>query len=96
MVKRYDVRILKAAQKDLESLESSVRFPILTKMKRLEADPLPKGKSDIKILHGFRPPLLRLRAGDFRVVYRLLGQAVEILAVVDRKELERKLRQLRK
>jgi mRNA-degrading endonuclease RelE of RelBE toxin-antitoxin system len=95
LAKRYDVRILKAAQKDLESLEPSIRLPILTKLKRLEVDPLPKGKSDIKILHGFRPPLLRLRSGDFRVVYRLMGQVVEVLAVVNRKELDRKLKQLR-
>jgi mRNA-degrading endonuclease RelE of RelBE toxin-antitoxin system len=63
-------------------------------MKVLEVQPLPKGKPEIKILRGFRPPLLRLRSGDFRVVYRLSGQIIEVLAVVNRKELERKLRRL--
>ena len=95
MAARYEVRILKGAQKELESLPTDIRLQVLTKMKVLEVDPLPKGKPEIKILRGFRPPLLRLGSGDFRVVYRLSGQAIEVLAVVNRKELERKLRQLR-
>jgi len=63
-------------------------------MKILETDPLPKGNTEIKILRGFRPPLLRLRSGDFRIVYRILGKTIEILSVIPRKELERRLRRL--
>lgn len=92
---RYHVRLLKGAQKDLEALEPAVRLQVLNKLKALEADPLPHGKSSIKLLRGFRPPLLRLRAGDFRVVYRLSQDVVDVLAVVNRKELERRLERLR-
>lgn len=65
-------------------------------MKILEKNPFPHGKHDIKILHGFRPPLLSLGAEDYRVVYRILDGIVEVLAVVDRNELEKKLRQLKR
>lgn len=95
MARTFKVQLLKGAQKDLASLEPANRLPILTKIKILEADPLPRGKSNIKILRGFRPPLLRLRAGDFRIIYRLTGRTVEILAIVDRKELDRVLSQLK-
>jgi len=90
----YKVRLLKGAQKDLESLEPALRLQVLTKLNVLETDPLPRGKSSIKILRGFRPPLLRLRAGDFRVVFRLLQNTVEVLAVVNRKDLIRTLERL--
>jgi mRNA-degrading endonuclease RelE of RelBE toxin-antitoxin system len=95
LTKKYEVRLLKGARKDLESLPTDIRLQVLNKMKVLEVDPLPRGKPEIKILRGFRPPLLRLRSGDFRVVYRFSEQIVEVLAVVNRKELERKLSQLR-
>jgi len=39
--------------------------------------------------------LFRLRSGDFRVVYRLKEKVVEVVAVVNRKELETMLRRLR-
>jgi len=90
----YKVRLLKGAQKDLESLEPALRLQVLTKLNVLETDPLPRGKSSIKILRGFRPPLLRLLAGDFRVVFRLLQNTVEVLAVVNRKDLIRTLERL--
>ncbi len=94
MGKKYEVQILKGAQKELNALEPSVRLQLLTKMKVLETNPLPRGKNEIKILRGFRPPLLRLRSGDFRIVYRISGKMIEVLSVVPRKELERRLRQL--
>ena len=64
-------------------------------MKSLATGPLPTGTSDINILHGFRPVLFRLRSGDFLVVYRLKDKIVEVVAVVNRKEIETLLRRLR-
>lgn len=95
MAGKFRVFLLAGAQKDLHKLSPEVRLQILTKMKALEANPLPTGKSDIKILHGFRPVLLRFRSGNYRVVYRLKDKVVEVIAVVDRKELEPALRRLR-
>jgi len=92
---RFSVLILKGAQKDLLRLPPAIRLQILANMKSLKTGPLPTGKSDIKILHGFRPVLFRLQSGDFRVVYRLREKVVEIVAVINRKEIETMLRRLR-
>ena len=42
---------------------------------------------DVKQLEGFEPPLLRLRAGDWRIIFRNLGaEAVEVVRVRNRRE----------
>lgn len=61
----------------------------------LEDTPVPFGKTRIKKLTGFNPPLYRLRSGDFRAYYRLLGREVVILAVTQRKDSEKILKKLR-
>ncbi|MGB5932635.1 MAG: type II toxin-antitoxin system RelE/ParE family toxin [Anaerolineae bacterium] len=40
-----------------------------------------------------RDQFIRLRVGDYRVVYEVIGDEVRILAVVHRRDLERWLRQ---
>lgn len=64
-------------------------------MQELSEDPFPKGKPHIKMLRGFRPPLYRLRAGDYRIVYRLSGGTVEILACIHRRDLDREMSRFR-
>jgi mRNA-degrading endonuclease RelE of RelBE toxin-antitoxin system len=49
----------------------------------------------IKRLKGFAGPLYRLRSGDYRVLYRIDEAAVTVMRVINRKDLERTLRQLR-
>ena len=49
---------------------------------------IPQG-TRIKKLHHFRPPLYRLRAGDYRVYYRLQETQVILLAVLNRRDAER-------
>ena len=51
----------------------------------LETSPLPFGKTRIKKLTGFVPPLYRLRSGDFRVYYRIISKEVIILAITHKK-----------
>jgi len=50
----------------------------------------------VKRLKGFRRPLYRVRSGDHRIVYRMDETLVTVLRVIDRKVLERSLRNLRK
>ena len=57
--------------------------------------PLPIGKSRLKRLSGFTPPLYRLRSGDFRASYRIYATEVVILRVTDRKDAEKLLKRLR-
>lgn len=43
----------------------------------------------LKKLHHFRPPLYRLRVGDYRVYYRIDQRTVIILAVLNRRDADR-------
>jgi mRNA-degrading endonuclease RelE of RelBE toxin-antitoxin system len=52
----------------------------------LESSPLPFGKTRIKKLTGFKPPLYRLRSGDFRAYYRIVSNDAVILAVTHKKD----------
>lgn len=54
----------------------------------LEDDPFPKGKK-FEHLKGLEDEFVRLRVGDYRVLYEVVGENISILAVVHRKDLDR-------
>jgi mRNA-degrading endonuclease RelE of RelBE toxin-antitoxin system len=67
----------------------------LKNQKYLELSPLPIGKTRIKKLTGFAPPLYRLRSGDFRAYYRIISKPIVILAITHKKDSEKLLKKLR-
>ncbi|MBI4279011.1 MAG: type II toxin-antitoxin system RelE/ParE family toxin [Armatimonadetes bacterium] len=78
------------ARKDLERLPSGHRQQIIEGLRRLGA-----GHSlDVKRLRGYRPPVYRMRSGDFRILFRRGEASVHILAIIDRQDLERELTRL--
>lgn len=92
---KFSVQLTKPAAADLQSLPDSVRRTILEDISILEQDPFPSGPNKKK-LKGFKFPLYRLRAGDYRVLYRIDQELVTVMRVIDRKDLERTIRRLRK
>jgi mRNA-degrading endonuclease RelE of RelBE toxin-antitoxin system len=93
---RFEVLFSPGAVRELERLEVENALQIAWDIKAyLESSPLPLGKTRIKRLTGFTPPLYRLRSGDFRAYYRLLSHKVVILAITDKKDSERILKRLR-
>jgi mRNA-degrading endonuclease RelE of RelBE toxin-antitoxin system len=85
-----------AAQTDLERLDPDDAIQVVTDAAtHLSNVPLPIGKTRLKRLSGFTPPLYRLRSGDFRAYYRIYGAEVVILRVTDRKDAEKLLKRLR-
>ena len=85
-----------AAQADLERLDPDDALQVVTDAAtHLSDSPLPIGKTRLKRLSGFTPPLYRLRSGDFRAYYRICGTEVVILRVTDRKDAEKLLKRLR-
>ena len=93
---KYRVVYSPVAQTDLERLDADDAIQIVTDAKtHLSDSPLPIGKSRLKRLSGFTPPLYRLRSGDFRAYYRICGTEVVILRVIDRKDAEKLLKRLR-
>ena len=85
-----------AAQADLGRLDPDAAVQIVTDAAaHLSDSPLPIGKTRLKRLSGFTPPLYRLRSGDFRAYYRICGTEVVILRVTNRKDAGKFLKRLR-
>jgi mRNA interferase RelE/StbE len=91
---KFQVNLTEHATDDLKDISKEVRGKIHQDLKALESAPFPSG-THVKRLRGFRPPVYRLRSGDFRVLYHIQGNTVTILRVIDRKLLERLLRRLK-
>ena len=78
------------AAADLDALPVRVRLQVAQDIASLAGDPLPP-RPGTKKLKGYRPPLYRLRAGDYRVLYRVAAKTVTIVRVIARRDLQRAL-----
>ena len=86
----HQVKLERQAFNQLERLGDPQRTRIVNAILALEHDPFPPGKK-WKRLEGTRG-LVRLRTGDYRVIYEVLSDEVHVLAVIHRRDLERLLR----
>lgn len=94
--KKYKAVYAPAAQRDIEALETDAAIQLARDVKTyLETAPLPFGKSRIKKITGYSPPLYRLRSGDFRAYYRIVAREVVIVAVTNKKDSEKILKKLK-
>lgn len=82
----YKLRILSAAQKDLDRLPSKIFHKIKNEIILLSKNPRPYGTLKLTNENGYR-----IRAGDYRLLYRIDDKAKEILIyrVKHRKEVYR-------
>lgn len=87
----FSVVLTDRAIADLEDLTLKVRLQVAQDVASLAREALPP-QPQVKKLKGYRPPLYRLRAGDYRVLYRVAQKTVTVLRVVDRRDLQRTLR----
>lgn len=85
---KYKLVIPKSVHKQIEKLNPTVRNKIINAILALENGPFPKGKK-IKHLKGLEDEFVRLRVGDYRVLYEVVGENISILGVVHRKDLDR-------
>jgi len=92
MPNNFIVHLSNRSQSDLRSLPKSARDRIIRGLKRLETNPFPRGNT-IRRIQGMIG-IFRLRIGDYRVIYQLKENQVEILRAIHRQELERALRTL--
>jgi len=93
---RFKIIYSAAAQADLERLDPDDAIRVVTDAAtHLSDSPLPIGKTRLKRLGGFTPPLYRLRSGDFRAYYRICGAEIVILRITDRKDADKLLKRLR-
>jgi mRNA-degrading endonuclease RelE of RelBE toxin-antitoxin system len=76
------------AQQDLDAFSEKIAHQILADCARLAHDPIPDGKR-IKKLQGFKESLYRLRAGDYRVVFKRSGNRIDIVRVLSKPDFQR-------
>ena len=94
--KKFKIIFSPAAQRDIERFEADEGLQLARDIKTyLELSPFPLGKTRIKKLTGFIPPLYRWRRGDFRVYYRIVGKEIVILSITHKKDSEKHLKKIK-
>ena len=94
--KKFSIVFSHSAQREIEELEIQDALQLARDIKNyLEGSPFPFGKTRIKKLTSFHPPLYRLRSGDYRVYYRIIFREIVILAITHKKDSEKHLRRPR-
>ncbi len=79
----FAVVLAPSAVTQLRELRANVFAEVRDAMDRhLRHEPTKVSKSRIKRLRGLQQPQYRLRVGDVRVYYDVVGQNVEVLAVL--------------
>ncbi len=73
----------RAPRRDLSRLGRETGERVLTAVERLAAGEA-AGEGDVKRLSGVRPPLFRLRVGDYRILFRYEQEAILIERVLPR------------
>jgi len=84
----YQVYLSTHAQRDLDGFPNKITKQILSDCARLADYPIPDGKR-IKKLQGFKDSLYRLRAGDYRVVFKRSGTRIDIVRVLSKPDFQR-------
>lgn len=75
---KYTVKILPHALHDLQSLPRDVRGRVRERIDALSENPRPHG---VKRLQGGDKGYLRIRIGDYRVIYRIEDDRLIVLVV---------------
>ena len=87
---RYEVEWATSALRELRKLDKQVARRVITAATRLGTDPRPVGA---RALAGQPPGVMRLRVGDYRVVYQIEDAkiVVTVVRVAHRREVYRDL-----
>jgi mRNA interferase RelE/StbE len=73
----YRVEFTRRAERELRELIPDIQTRVAEAVKRLEQNPRPPG---CKKLHGEKS-LWRVRVGDFRIVYRVHDDVLQVLVI---------------
>ena len=90
----YEVILSPQAIEDLGGLEAYARVEVRDQMAvHLTHEPTKVSRSRIKRLRGLAQPQYRLRVGDIRVFYDVVGPEVQVLTIVSKEQAEQWLRE---
>lgn len=84
----FKVVLEKRAAKDFNNFDQKIKKVILRKIKLLSLHPLPLGKNITQLKN---TDVFRLRVGNYRILYRINNDTIEIYAIGHRKDIYRKL-----
>ena len=90
---KFDIQLTYSAVDDLDCIPEARKKKIIASIKKLSSNPFAQSPN-IKKLKGFKPPIYRIRSGDFRILYRVHDKTIIIMRVIDRKDLERVVKKL--
>jgi mRNA-degrading endonuclease RelE of RelBE toxin-antitoxin system len=80
---RFEIVLAPEAAQDLKNLSAHDRAAVRDAIEvHLRHQPARTSKSRIKRLRGMSRPQFRLRVGEIRVFYDVVGKTVEVLAIV--------------
>ena len=86
---RFEIVLAPSAVAELRVLRAEVRSRVRAAIERhLRHEPTKLSKSRIKRLRGLQRPQYRLRVDEIRVFYDVTETAVEILAIIAKREAE--------
>jgi mRNA interferase RelE/StbE len=92
---RYEIIFAPEAVQDLKRLSARDRYTVQAALEtHLRYEPGKISRSRIKRLRGVSRPQYRLRVDEIRVFYDVVGQDVEVLAIVLKSEAEAWLEQM--
>ena len=80
--KQYKLNIKKSARKELLKLQPKFFKQVMVKILSLIDNPQPQ---DYKLLKGF-PDLYRVTQGEFRIIYKIQGEEINIIRVGKRND----------
>jgi mRNA interferase RelE/StbE len=91
---RYAIILAPEAVVDFKRLKANLRADVRDALEtHLRHAPAKTSKSRIKRLRGLGRPQFRLRVHDVRVFYDIVGDEIQVLAIVQKSSAERWLRE---
>ncbi len=81
----FRITLSETAVRQLRKLPKDKRARIARALRVLEKDPFrARPKADIRVLEGTEPRKYRIRVGDYRAVYAVMGSEVKIVEIFTR------------
>ncbi|HUK70337.1 MAG TPA: type II toxin-antitoxin system RelE/ParE family toxin [Streptosporangiaceae bacterium] len=74
---RFEIIMERRARKNLAALDPAVRRRVAACIDSLAASPKPPGVAEVK----GRPGVLRIRAGDYRILYEVRHEQLVVLVI---------------
>jgi mRNA-degrading endonuclease RelE of RelBE toxin-antitoxin system len=85
----FEIVLAPEAVEDLKGLRANVRADVRAALEtHLRREPEKASRSRIRRLRGLRQPQFRLRVGEVRIFYDVIGATVQVLAIVAKLEAE--------